>query len=203
MTHRRLQSVVSGRGFLLLPAAAYVVHQLRYKLAYGSQANQMLAAQGHSYLDSLAPWLVLMLGIAFGTFLLRIARAFASRGDDRRRRSFLGLWTITWASLVLLYTIQELLEGFFAVGHPGGLAGVFGHGGWWAPIVAVPVAAVLAALLHVAYVLVRIAARPADRYPSARSSAPLRRLSSVLRSPLPPLAGSAAGRAPPLGFTTA
>jgi hypothetical protein len=203
MMHRRLQSVVSGRGFLLLPAAAYVVHQLRYKLAYGSQANQMLAAQGHGYLDSLAPWLALMLGIAFGAFLLRVARAFASRDADRRSRSFLGLWTITWAALVLLYTTQEFLEGYFAVGHPGGFAGIFGHGGWWAPIVAVPVAAALAALLHVAHVLVRIAARFTESYPAARSSAPLRRLSPLLRAPLPPLAGSAAGRAPPLGFTTA
>ena len=203
MTHRRLQSVVSGRGFLLLPAAAYLVHQLRYKLAYGSQANQMLAAQGHGYLDSLAPWLVLMLGIAFGAFLLRVARAFASHDDARRSRSFLGLWAITWASLVLLYTTQEFLEGFFAVGHPGGFAGIFGHGGWWAPIIAVPVAAVLAALLHVAHVLVRIAARLTESYPSARSSAPVRRLSPALRAPLPPLAGSAAGRAPPLGSATA
>src|SRR5476651_2640718 len=100
MTHRRLQSVVSGRGFLLLPVAAYVVHQLRYKLAYGSQANQMLAAQGHSYLDSLAPWLVLMLGLAFGAFLLRVARAFALRGDDRSTRPFSGLVAITWLGLV-------------------------------------------------------------------------------------------------------
>jgi hypothetical protein len=203
MTHRRLQSVVSGRGFMLLPIAAYAVHQLRYKLAYGSQANQMLAATGHSYLDSLAPWLALMLGVALGSFMLRIAHAFASRRDTRPRRSFLELWTLGWASLVVLYTVQELLEGFFAVGHPGGLAGVFGHGGWWAPIVAVPVAAILAALLQIGCALVRVAARCAARYPAGRSAAPLRRLSAVLLAPLPPLAGSAAGRAPPLGFTTA
>ncbi len=203
MTHRRLQSVVSGRGFLLLPAAAYVVHQLRYELAYGSRANEILVAQGHSYLDSLAPWLVLMLGIACGAFLLRVARAFASGDDDRPRRSFFGLWTLTWAGLVALYAAQEFLEGFFAVGHPGGLAGIFGHGGWWAPIVALPLAAALAALLHVAHALVRIAARSTEPYPAARSSAPLRRRSPVRQAPLPPLAGSAAGRAPPLGFTTA
>jgi hypothetical protein len=203
MTHRRLQRVVSDRGFLLLPAAAYAVHQLRYELAYGSRANQMLAAQGHSYLDSLAPWLVLMLGIALGVFLLRVARAFACRGGERRRRSFLGLWAAAWVGLVLLYTTQELLEGFFAVGHPGGLGGVFGHGGWWAPIVAAPVGAALAALLQVAHALVRIAARAGERYPFEPSAAPRRRPAVLLLTPPPPLSGSAAGRAPPLGFATA
>jgi hypothetical protein len=203
MTHRRLQSVVSGRGFLLLPAAAYVVHQLRYELAYGSQANEMLAAQGHGHLDSLAPWLVLMLAIAFGSFLLRVARAFANGADDRGRRSVLGLWALTWAGLVGLYTAQELLEGFFAVGHPGGLAGTFGHGGWWAPIVAVPVAAALAALLHLAHIVVRFAVRPMQSVRVARTAALLRPSTVLGRAPLPPLAGSAAGRAPPLGLATA
>src|SRR5207253_1908986 len=63
MAHPRLRSVIGGRGFLLLPAAAFAVHQLRYSLAYGSRANQVLAMQGHSYLNSLAPWLVLLLGL--------------------------------------------------------------------------------------------------------------------------------------------
>jgi hypothetical protein len=203
MTYRRFQSVVSGRGFMLLPAAAYVVHQLRYKLAYGSQANQMLAVQGHSYLDSLAPWLALMLGVALGTFLLRVARAFARRGDDRPQRSFLQLWTLGWASLVALYALQEFLEGLFAVGHPGGFAGIFGHGGWWAPIVAVPVAAVLAVLLQVACALVRVAARLNEHDSVGTTFAPLPRFSAVSRSPLAPLASSAAGRAPPRGFAAA
>ena len=203
MTHRRFQSVVSGRGFMLLPVAAYVVHQLRYKLAYGSQASQMLAAQGHSYLDSLAPWLALMLGVALGTFLLRVARAFARRSDDRPRRSFLELWALGWASLFVLYTLQEFLEGFFAAGHPGGLEGIFGHGGWWAPIVAVPVAAALAALLHVACAVVRVAARVAERHPVEPSIAPLQWFAALLRSPRAPLASLAAGRAPPRGFAIA
>ena len=36
----------------LVPAAALVVHQLRYVLAYGSGAGIELARQGHSYLHS-------------------------------------------------------------------------------------------------------------------------------------------------------
>jgi hypothetical protein len=185
---------------MLLPACAYVVHQLRYTLAYGSQANQMLAATGHSYLDSLAPWLVLMLGAALGTFLLRLARSLATTDVEGSPRSFLRLTGATWLSLVALYTTQEFLEGFFAAGHPGGLGGIFGHGGWWAPIVALPVALALAALLRAAHALVRVAARRLAPGRPGRSTGPLRRLSATVRATNAPLASSAAGRAPPLGF---
>src|SRR5207248_446362 len=114
MAHRRLRSVVGGRGFLLLPAAAFAVHQLRFTLAYGSHANQVLIAQGHSYLNSLAPWLVLLLGLGLGSFLLRLARALAGGADDHPRRSLLELWLLAWIGLVAIYTVQEFLEGLFA-----------------------------------------------------------------------------------------
>ena len=43
----------------LVPAAALAVHQLRYWLAFGSNASSELARQGHSYLHSVVPWIVL------------------------------------------------------------------------------------------------------------------------------------------------
>ena len=46
---------VSGRGLLLLPAGALLVHQLRYWLSYGPQAGTELAGQGHAYLSSSFP----------------------------------------------------------------------------------------------------------------------------------------------------
>src|SRR5262245_6715132 len=100
MVQRRIRAFVGGRGFLLMPVGAIVVHQLRFRIAYGSQANQVLAAQGHSYLTSFAPWLVLALAIGLGAFALRVARAAAGRPDDRPRRSFAGLWALSSASLV-------------------------------------------------------------------------------------------------------
>ena len=75
-----VRSTLAGRGFLLLPVAALGVHELRYRLAYGSQADSALASQGHGYLDSLAPWLVLLLGLAFGTVLVRAAGATRASG---------------------------------------------------------------------------------------------------------------------------
>jgi hypothetical protein len=47
-----------------------------------------------------------------------------------------------------IYGAQELLEGLLAAGHPAGVEGVFGHGGWAAAPLAGLVAAVLVALLR-------------------------------------------------------
>ena len=55
---------------------------------------------------------------------------------------------------------QEFLEGLFATGHPGGLAGIFGYGGWWSIPAAVCVGLVLAAVFHGArWVLDEVAQR--------------------------------------------
>ena len=81
----RVRSMLAGRGFMLLPAAAFAVHQLRYELGYGSRSGAALAAQGHGYQNSLAPWVVLLLAVADGTFLARVARAASGRAATRRR----------------------------------------------------------------------------------------------------------------------
>jgi hypothetical protein len=198
VTHKAVRRAVAGRGFLLLPAAAVLVHELRYRLAYGADAEAALAAQGHGYLDSLAPWLVLLLGLAFGAFLARLARSAAGRLDRRPRRSFAGLWLVASASLVVVYSVQELLEAVVASGHPAGVEGLVGNGGWWALCAAVVIGAGLAALLSVAEVAVSVARRCATR-PRPRRSAQLSlRPCSVVLAPRGVLADAAAGRAPPL-----
>ncbi len=135
----------AGSGLLLIPAASLVVHQLRYTLAYGSRANAELTAQGHSYLYSLTPWFVFALGIGLALFLRRAALVLRT-GDAgvSSRRSSLTVWLLAWVGLVAIYALQELLEELLASGHPGGFAGVFGHGGFWA----VPVAAAVAGRRH-------------------------------------------------------
>ena len=132
--HRGVRSMLDGRAVLLVvPAAALVVHQLRYALAYGSRANAELAAQGHSYLHSLVPWMVLAAGAALSSFLRRAVHA-ARTGDPGPlgRLSAPVLWLLTTALLVVVYAGQEGLEELFSAGHPTGAAGVVGHGGWWA-----------------------------------------------------------------------
>lgn len=196
MTQRSVRSVLAGRGLLLLPAAAFAVHEGRYRLAYGPRADAALAAQGHSYLDSLAPWLVLLLGLALGAFLVRVARSVTGRADSRPRRSLAALWTLSTASLVAIYAVQELLEGVFAAGHPGGLTGLFGNGGWWALVLAVVLGGAVAVLLRLASAVVDAAVRLTAR-PRRRGTAPLVQPRSALLAPRGVLACAAAGRAPP------
>ena len=128
----------------LMPAGAFAVHQLRYWLAFHGHAGVELQRQGHAYLHSLVPWIVLVIALVAGAFLRALGRAFGGRCSlPRYTLSFAALWLACTASLVAIFVCQELLEGLFATGHPAGLAGVFGYGGWWS----IP-AAIAVGLVH-------------------------------------------------------
>jgi hypothetical protein len=201
-------SVRGGRGarvrglgpVVLMPAAAFAVHQLRYYLAYGSAAAAQLQRTGHSYLHSVVPWIVLLVALTVGGFLWALGRAMAGQTSlSRYTLSFLGLWAACAAALVAIFASQEFLEGVFAAGHPAGLAGIFGFGGWWSIPAAACVGLVLAALFHGArWVLGEVA----QRHARVRSSAAVRvastpRPSDVLVFRLAPLSGGWSGRGPP------
>jgi hypothetical protein len=184
----------------LMPAAAFVVHQLRYWLAYGDRAGPALVRQGHAYLHSLVPWAVLLLAVAAGVFLGALGRAFGGRCSVRRyTASFAVLWAACAASLIAIYASQELLESLVATGHPAGLDGIFGYGGLWSLPASVCVGLVIAALLHGArWVLIATAERrsPARRG-RRRRTAPVRlSLDVVVPRPAPVEAGWS-GRGPP------
>lgn len=176
-----------------MPAGAFVVHQLRYSLAYGPQAGTQLSNQGHAYLGSLVPWLVLATAAAFGAKLVRIALTPCAR----RVPSFVAVWATSALALVAIYAAQETLEGLFAQGHPGGFTGVFGQGGWWSLPIAALVALAIALLVRVGAELERALA---DSTTSAFTPAPFRtRRPGTPQLVVPrPLALLAAGRAPPL-----
>ena len=193
----RARSALAGRGFLLFPAAAFAVHQLRYQLTYGSRAGAALAAQGHGYQNSLAPWVVVLLAVGLGSFLARLARATAGREDVHLRRSFAGLCVLSSSLLLATYSLQEWLESVFYSGHPGGFAGIFGHGGWWAVPLAIAAGLVVGALLALSSAAVDAVTQLAERrvlvapgQPQPCVSAPGGSRSSVLGRGL-------AGRAPP------
>lgn len=182
----------------LLPPAAFAVHQLRYELAYGAGAALELQRSGHSYLHSVVPWLVAALALAAGCFLRSVGAAFAGHTSTRSfTASLLTLWLGCTVALVAIFAGQELLEGVFAAGHPTGLAGVVGHGGWWALPVAACVGLVLAALLHGARWIVRVIERrtaPARRPGPAPARVWPVRLAPAGDGPLNPGHGS---RGPP------
>jgi hypothetical protein len=185
----------------LVPPAAFAVHQLRYMLAFGSNAGLELERQGHSYLHSVVPWIVLLLALAVGGFLLALGRALRGQCSlPRYTLSFAGLWLACTAALVSIYVCQELLEGVLLTGHPGGFEGVFGYGGWWAIPAAVCIALVLAAVFHGArWLLSEVAQRRAAGAPAPRVAVPvgLLRPRPSLAPVLAPLASGRSGRGPP------
>ena len=202
MTVRPQRGVVIRRlaPAALMPAGAFAVHQLRYWLAYGNRAGVELAAQGHSYLHSVVPWIVLLIALAVGTFLLALGRALGGGGSlPHYTLSFATLWLLCAAGLVAVYTTQEFLEGLFATGHPGGLAGIFGYGGWWSIPAALAVALVLAAVFHSARrVLHAVAERRSRTLVLARRPLVLARARlDVLLPAVAPLADGWSGRGPP------
>jgi hypothetical protein len=184
----------------LLPFAALVVHQLRYSLAFGGNAGDELARQGHSYLHSLVPWIVLGLALGAGGFLWALGRAMAGqRTLQRYTISLAGLWLASSTCLLAIYVGQEALEGLFATGHPAGLAGIFGYGGWWAIPVALCIGLVLATIFHGArWVLDEVAERCRSTSASRARPRPVRPTWADAALPrLSPLAGGWSGRGPP------
>lgn len=183
-----------------MPLAAFAVHQLRYYFAFGSAAGFELQRTGHSYLHSVVPWIIGLVALAAGGFLRSLGRAMTGRrAPTPATLSFAGIWLVASVSLVAIFATQEFLEGLFATGHPAGLAGIFGFGGWWSIPAALAVGLVLAALFHGArWVLDTVAVRSGRSGPGfALRAEPPVSLPDVLRAPRAPLADGWSGRGPP------
>jgi hypothetical protein len=188
-------------GVALFPLGALAVHQVRYLLAFGSDAPHELAGEGHGYLRALTPWIMLAVALGIGGLLARLARAWRTGepGCDRGRR-LVRLWVLAAAGLLATYVGQELLEGLFATGHPQGLTGILGDGGLWALPTSILVGGVLAAVVRGGRALIAHVAR-LRRQPSQTAARRTPKLGvhrdMVALARLAPLAGAAAGRAPP------
>jgi hypothetical protein len=190
----------AGAQMALLPVSAYGVHQLRYLLAFGGNAGTVLRATGHSYLNSVVPWIILLVGLAAGWFLRRLGRSFAGHDTvPRYALSLTGLWLACFACLMAIFIGQELLEGIFATGHPAGLAGVFGYGGWWSVPAAAAIGLVLATVLHGAlWVLNTVAHRArARRHAPGRLTLAPQRPTAAPSLRLVPLVAGWSDRGPP------
>jgi hypothetical protein len=184
----------------LVPGAALAVHQLRFVLAFGGGAGVQLTRSGHSYLHSMVPWIVLLIGVAVGAFLWALGGALAGqRSVSRFTLSLAALWMVCSASLVAIFATQEFLEGLFATGHPAGLVGIFGYGGWWSIPAALCVGLVLAAVFHGARWVLDEVAQRRNAVPAAAAARPatLARPRDALLPRLSPLAEGWSGRGPP------
>jgi hypothetical protein len=196
-----LRPRVAGFAYVtLLPPAAFAVHQLRYWLAFGSNAAIELQRTGHSYLHSVVPWLIVLLTLAAGVFLRRLGRAFSGHTSPARfGLSLTAFWLVCSVALVAIFACQEFLEGLFATGHPAGWEGIFGYGGWWSIPAASCVGLVLATVLHGARWLVQEVARRRARPFLAAFGRPLRvvRPRDAVLVPAAPMVKGWSGRGPP------
>jgi hypothetical protein len=180
--------------------AAFAVHQLRFVLAFGSGAGAELKETGHSYLHSVVPWIMLVVGLSVGVFLWSLSRAVAGkRSETKPGLSFFALWLTCASCLLIIYCTQETLEGLFATGHPTGLIGIFGFGGLWSIPSAVGVGLVLASLIYGAdwtleQVSLRCTSAPRAR---PRRVPPVLSPRTIVSRPVEPLVRGWCDRGPP------
>jgi hypothetical protein len=184
------------RAAALLGAGALAVHQLRYLLAYGHSSSDALALQGHAYLVVLAPVVGMLVMLAAIEFLMRVAEA-RETSYAQALPSPLRLWMFASGSLAVVYSVQEWLEGAAEAGHPGGLVGVFGHGGWIAILLSVAIGALVALALRGATAVIELVARAAHRRPRSKPRRQLRPSCRTLAPDLDVLGLHLAARAPP------
>jgi hypothetical protein len=190
------------RGALLLPLAAWALHQLRYELWFGAGAHHALRASGHAYMTGLEPLLVGLAAAIGGVLVARLGRAWTTAAAPiHRRRSLARVVLTTTLALLVVFGLQETLEGAFAAGHPAGAAALLADGGWIAAPLALLLGAAVALLVRGGEAAVRLAARAGAAWRERRrepASGPTGRLRPrATRTRVPPLARAAAGRAPP------
>ena len=213
---RRIDTLLSPRlrAAALMPAAVLTVHQLRFLLAFGPGSGQELEKEGHQYLSALAAPIAMSVAIVASLFFARLAVAWRvgtgerhpaagasarDAGEVSPRFAFLRLALSIGAAILALYSCQELLEGMLSTGHPGGFEGVFGDGGWWSVPLALGCGTIVAAALRGARAAIRwVAGRHRPARPPHGRPAPAPRPRRLALPRLVPLAGAAAGRAPPL-----
>ncbi|MGB9186164.1 MAG: hypothetical protein WCB67_19105, partial [Solirubrobacteraceae bacterium] len=151
------------------------------------------------------PWIMLVVGLGVGAFLWALGRALRGQTSGPRYTLSLGaLWIVCSSCLVAIYVGQEFLEGLLAVGHPAGLAGILGSGGWWSIPAALCIGLVLAVVFHGArWVLDELAhrARTPAHFASVRRVGAPRVIDVVVRRPSP-LAEGWSGRGPPRWFVS-
>lgn len=176
------------------------MHEGRYLAGYGGGAHAAEAEQGHGYLaEAVIPAVQVLVALSVGALVLAFVRAMRGRAIEPRPAPFNRAWVRATLALQGVYTTQELAEGWLASGHPPGIDGVLGHGGWTAYAIAVGAGALVALLLRGAAAAVRWAAnrpaRPAAAPPPLLGDTTLPVTPVVPR--LAPLARGDAGRAPP------
>jgi len=192
-----MESMPKGRSAALLAAGVLAVHELRYLAGYGDRADAASVAHGHEYLSLAGPLVAAVLAAACGRFAAALLTARRTGRSEARRPRLATTWAAASMILVAAYVGQESLEALLHAGHPGGLAGVFGEGGWAALLLALAVGALIALLLRGASAAIGRAARRRRACPRSWPQRREGRPRPALAFASAPLARHLAGRAPP------
>jgi hypothetical protein len=185
------------RSAALIALAALAVHQLRYLLAYGSDAHSELLRQGHAYLFQSLPVLI---GFGLSAVAASLVRAVL-RGPAGAAIPSHRLRALLYAtSIAAVFAVQETAEGLLFAAHASGIAAVFAAGGWLVLPLAMLFGALCAALDGGLAKLESLVARVESPLPRPR--APRRDGANGSRTAVPlascPLAFGLARRPPPL-----
>lgn len=154
----------------LLGAGALVVHEIQYRVSFGAEAGEALAAHGHAYLS----WALALVSVLATLAVLRLlgeVRAAHGSGPADARRAPATLarrWASASAALASTYLLQEGLEGVLATGHPGLLHAVASHHGWLGVLLAFGLGLVVACLARGAEAIVERVARRRPGAPHRR-----------------------------------
>jgi hypothetical protein len=185
------------RAIALLASASFALHQLRYSLAYGRDAQEQLGVQGHDYFGLVLPIVVTFGLVALLAFAVRIAAASGTGNGERPLLCTRALWARASAVLLGVYGVQEGLEGAIEPAHDAGIAAVFGHGGWLAVPLALVLGALLAFLLKGAALAIEVVAKRSPVYRRTLPALQTLRERPAQRPALDEIALFLAGRGPP------
>jgi hypothetical protein len=177
----------SLRGAGCLSIGLLVVHQLRVLAGPSSEHHAPFSALA-------VPSLVLLVG-ALVALAFELAGVRRGRAPTPKCLSIRRAWLMATLALLVLFVAQELLEGLFLHGHVGGLAGVYGLGGWTALPLAIAMGGIVAlAVVGMHSALRRAADTGVSREPTALAS---RAHAAATWRPAGVLARKLASRAPP------
>lgn len=184
----------------LIAAGALALHELRYRVGFGGDAGTVAAEHGHAYLPWAAGAAIALVVAAVCAFVLSLFVEFRRLYGPAPRPpggAFTRSWLWASAALAGIYSVQELAEGFLAHGHPVGLEGLAGNGGWSAYLLALAIGALVALALRGARQALALAAGPGSPQLLPAPSVALPRPALLLLPRPGVLALNLAGRAPP------
>ena len=174
-----------------LAAAALALHQLRYLAGHGEETAAAVERGGHAYLAVAGPLIALLVALA----LAELGFAWRRRQPPAAPMSLARRWVTAGLALVVIYTVQESLEGLLVAGRPADLAALLGSGGWLVGPLAIAFGWTVALILRGADALLVRRARSPRRLPLPTDASPSPSRRIVLIGA--PMSRHLAGRAPP------